>query len=150
MSQFLKVENFWDAVKPELETRFAGDVYSMWFQPMTCMTQTETEVVLSVPNEFSAIWVEDNYLELISDKIRYVAGRPMQVFLKVFEDTAKSREQELDLGIKQKHDSAARTNEILRSEVRTSEVRTTIGNFLNPKNTFENFVLIRHVASAVS
>jgi chromosomal replication initiator protein len=141
MSQFSKVENFWDAVKPELETRFAGDVYSMWFQPMTCMTQTETEVVLSVPNEFSAIWVEDNYLELISDKIRYVAGRPMQVFLKVFEGTAKSREQELDLGIKQKVDSAARTGEIKRPEFRHGEARATIGNFLNPKNTFENFVV---------
>ena len=61
MSQFSKVENFWDAVKPELEARFTADVFNMWFEPMNCMQQTDTEVVLSVPNEFSAIWVQDNY-----------------------------------------------------------------------------------------
>ncbi|MBH54355.1 MAG: chromosomal replication initiator protein DnaA [Opitutaceae bacterium] len=140
MSQFSKVENFWDAVKPELESRFTGDVFSMWFQPMNCLQQSDNEVVLSVPNEFSAIWVEDNYLELISDKIRYVAGRPMQVSLKVFEESSKSREQEFDLGLGKPIDDNAR-GEVVGSEQRAKGSRGTVGNFLNPKNTFENFVV---------
>lgn len=139
MSQFSKVENFWDAVKPELQARFNGDVFNMWFKPMDCLRQTETEVVLSVPNEFSAIWVEDNYLELISDKIRFVAGRPVQVSIQVFEEGAKSREQELNLGAEKQVDVRAANVETL--EPRIGEVRATIGNFLNPKNTFENFVV---------
>ncbi|MDG2171110.1 MAG: chromosomal replication initiator protein DnaA [Opitutales bacterium] len=139
MSQFSKVENFWDAVKPELEARFTADVFNMWFEPMNCMQQTDTEVVLSVPNEFSAIWVQDNYLELISDKIRFVAGRPMQVFLRVLEKSKRSDEQELDLGISSKE--TVRTTEAPDKVERPRESRAPIGNFLNPKNTFENFVV---------
>ncbi len=139
MSQYSKVENFWDAVKPELEARFTKDVFNMWFEPMNCMQQTDTEVVLSVPNEFSAIWVQDNYLELISDKIRFVAGRPMQVFLRVLETSKRSNEQELDLGISAKE--TVRTAEAPVTVDRSRETRSTIGNFLNPKNTFENFVV---------
>lgn len=139
MSQFSKVENFWDAVKPELEARFTADVFNMWFEPMNCMQQTDTEVVLSVPNEFSAIWVQDNYLELISDKIRFVAGRPMQVFLRVLENSKRSDNQELDLGISSKE--TLRTTETPAAVERPRETRSTIGNFLNPKNTFENFVV---------
>ena len=141
MSQFSKVENFWDAVKPELEARFTEDVFNMWFQPMNCLQQTDTEVVLSVPNEFSAIWVQDNYLELISDKIRYVAGRPMQVFLKVLEESGRSGEQELDLGMAQKESDQARSAELAAPVDRPQGTRSTVGNFLNPKNTFENFVV---------
>ena len=141
MSQFSKVENFWDAVKPELEARFNGDVYNMWFKPMSCLQQTDSEVVLSVPNEFSAIWVEDNYLELISDKIRFVAGRPIQVSIKVFEEDAKSREQELNLGLGGQEDPQGRGQSLSAVEPRAREIRSTVGNFLNPKNTFENFVV---------
>ena len=140
MSQFSKVENFWDAVKPELQTRFTEDVFNMWFEPMNCIQQTDTEVVLSVPNEFSAIWVQDNYLELISDKIRYVAGRPMQVFLKVLEETTRAKEQELDLKMSSKETEQTRSGERASLE-RQRETRKTVGNFLNPKNTFENFVV---------
>ena len=98
MSQYSKVESFWDAVKPELESRFKGDVYDMWFKPMSCLQETDAEVILTVPNEFSAIWVADNYLELILEKIRLVAGRPIKVTLKVFEDAQKPAERELNLG----------------------------------------------------
>ncbi|MCB1120731.1 MAG: chromosomal replication initiator protein DnaA [Verrucomicrobiae bacterium] len=141
MSQFSKVENFWDAVKPELQARFTPDVFAMWFQPMACLSQTETEVVLSVPNEFSAIWVEDNYLELISDKVRFVAGRPIKVSLKVHEPAGLSAEQELDLGISKKRDDSYRGGDLARDDIRRGELRTAVGNFLNPKNTFENFVV---------
>ena len=137
MSQFSKVENFWEAVKPELENRFKGDVYDMWFKPMSCLEQTDTEVLLSVPNEFSAIWVADNYLELILDKIRLVAGRPVKVSLKVYDDVSQVREQELNLGITKKED-VARAGELITRETR-ADVRPAIGNFLNPRNTFENF-----------
>lgn len=141
MSQFSKVENFWDAVKPELEARFTEDVFNMWFEPMNCLQQTDNEVVLSVPNEFSAIWVQDNYLELISDKIRFVAGRPIQVFLKVLEESTRDTEQELDLGISSKESENVRTADMTPAIDRARETRSTVGNFLNPKNTFENFVV---------
>ena len=151
MSQFSKVENFWDAVKPELENRFKGDVYDMWFKPMACLQQTDTEVVLTVPNEFSAIWVADNYLELILEKIRLVAGRPVKVALKVLEAPEKLLDRELSLGtIASRVESSRASAQTILSP--RNELRAPIGNFLNPKNTFENFVVgqnnnLAHAAS---
>lgn len=151
MSQYSKVESFWDAVKPELERRFKGDVYDMWFKPMSCLQETDSEVILTVPNDFSAIWVADNYLELILEKIRLVAGRPIKVTLKVFEDIQKSAERDLNLGNTKSEVEAPRQRAEPVSSTR-GEIRAPIGNFLNPKNTFENFVVglnnnLAHAAS---
>ncbi len=139
MSQFSKVESLWGVVKPELKSKFEGDIYNMWFKPMSCVRQTDTAVVLSVPNDFSSIWVEDNYLELISDKIRFAAGRPIKVSLKVLE--THSRKQELDLGLGHHTRQSSRIWQDKQQDGRLREPKTAVGNILNPKNTFENFVV---------
>jgi chromosomal replication initiator protein len=76
----------------------------------------------------------------------------MRVFLKVLEETAKTDEQELDFGLTQKENESVRAVEVVTPITRPTEVRTTIGIFLNPKNTFENFVVgqnnnLAHAAS---
>ena len=139
MSQFSNVETLWDVVKPELKGKFEGDVYNMWFKPIHCLRQTDTSVVLSVPDNFSSIWVEDNYLDLISDEIRIVAGQPILVSLEVSE--TKNRRRELDLERDRETGKMGRTRENKPAVNRFPEPSPTIGNILNPKNTFENFVV---------
>lgn len=138
MSQFSKTETLWDVVKPELKGKFEGDVYNMWFKPISCLRQTDTSVILSVPDEFSSIWIEDNYLDLISDEIRIVAGQPIKVSLEVLE--TNNRRRELDLDRDRPPRITDRTREEMPQVDRIPEP-STIGNILNPKNTFENFVV---------
>lgn len=138
MSQFSKAETLWDVVKPELKGKFEDDVYNMWFKPIYCLRQTDTSVVLSVPDEFSSIWIEDNYLDLISDEIRIVAGQPIKVSLEVLE--TNNRRRELDLEPDRRTIITGRTREEEPQGDRFPEP-STIGNILNPKNTFENFVV---------
>jgi len=154
MSQTAKVDSYWEVVKPELKSRFSEDVYNRWFEPMVCLGQSDNQVVLSVSDDFSAIWVQDNYLDLISDKIRLVAGCPIKVSLKVHEEEKQSPEMELNLDI-QESNPRVPSREKERAPARREEVAepsVAIGNILNPRNTFENFVVgannqLAHAAS---
>ena len=39
-------------------------------------------MVLGVPNDFAAIWIHDNYLDLITQRLRLTAGRMVTVTLR--------------------------------------------------------------------
>ena len=137
MSRISKIETLWDALKPKLKGKFEGDTYTRWFKPICCLQQTDSSVVLGVPDDFSSIWVEDNYLDLIADEFRIEAGRPIKVSLEVLETDSRERKFE-----GQRHARKTRpTWEDNHRVDRFPEANATIGNILNPKNTFENFIV---------
>ena len=49
----------------------------MWFSELICEAQTEDALVLKVPNEFNAIWIENNYCDFIQQQIRFISGSPL-------------------------------------------------------------------------
>src|SRR5213082_2627114 len=80
--------SLWETVKCDLKGLFPEDVFSMWFEPIRCVETTEDSLVLGVPNDFAAIWIHDNYLDLISQRLRLSAGRMVHVSLKKMTDGA--------------------------------------------------------------
>src|SRR5882757_5376048 len=88
--------SLWETVKCDLKGLFPEDVFQMWFEPMRCMETSEDAITLGVPNDFAAIWIHDNYPDLISQRLRLAAGRLVHVSLKkldngngvIFNDTA--------------------------------------------------------------
>jgi chromosomal replication initiator protein len=126
--------SLWETVKCDLKGLFPDDVFQMWFEPMTCIEASEDTVVLGVPNDFAAIWVHDNYLDLISQRLRLASGRMVHVSLRKLDQAhapASARQVE---PVRAKPAPAARRNG------RTDERLATAGS-LNPRNTFENFVV---------
>ena len=67
--------SLWETVKCDLKGLFPEDVFQMWFEPMRCLETSEDTITLGVPNDFAAIWIHDNYLDLISQRLRMAAGR---------------------------------------------------------------------------
>jgi chromosomal replication initiator protein len=123
--------SLWETVKCDLKGLFPEDVFSMWFEPIRCVETTEDSLVLGVPNDFAAIWIHDNYLDLISQRLRLSAGRMVHVSLKKMDQgngTAPARAAE------PKGRTAA------RRPLRYDE-RMAAASSLNPRNTFENFVV---------
>ena len=80
--------SLWETVKCDLKGLFPEDVFQMWFQPMTCVEAGEDSLILGVPNDFAAIWIHDNYLDLISQRVRMATGRMVNVTLKKLESPA--------------------------------------------------------------
>jgi chromosomal replication initiator protein len=124
--------NLWETVKCDLKGLFPDDVFQMWFEPMRCIETTDDSVTLGVQNDFAAIWIHDNYLDLISQRLRMAAGRMVQVNLRKVDGQAgtTSRVAVAEAKIKPAPKRTVRYDE-----------RVAAAGSLNPRNTFENFVV---------
>src|SRR5947209_2441692 len=74
--------SLWETVKCDFKGLFPEDVFQMWFEPIQCLEASGDFFMLGVPNDFPAIWIHDNYLDLISQRLRLVSGRMINVTLK--------------------------------------------------------------------
>ena len=124
--------NLWETVKCDLKGLFPDDVFQMWFEPMRCVESSEDAVTLGVPNDFAAIWIHDNYLDLISQRLRLTAGRMVSVSLRKVDANGAAAPRAAVVEPKAKP-APKRT---LRYDERSAAVGS-----LNPRNTFENFVV---------
>jgi len=135
--------NLWETVKCDLKGLFPEDVFQMWFEPLRCLAATEDSLVLAVPNDFAAIWIHDNYLDLISQRLRLAAGRMVHVSLK----KADQPGGEASAPITEAKSRAPQAKRTLRYDERLASAGS-----LNPRNSFENFVVgpnnqLAHAAS---
>jgi chromosomal replication initiator protein len=123
--------SLWETVKCDLKELFPDDVFQMWFEPMRCLETTEDAVTLGVQNDFAAIWIHDNYLDLLSQRLRLAAGRLVQVNL---------RKIEQGNGTTARAAVAVPAKPVAKRPPRYDE-RSAAAGTLNPRNTFENFVV---------
>ena len=90
-------ENIWNRVRTEFKSLFPGDVYDSWFENLESLnTDDEDTLMLGTSNEFAAIWIQDNYLDLISQKVRSAAGRAIQVVIEVTGDGKEERRDRVE------------------------------------------------------
>src|SRR3954471_5691886 len=74
--------SLWETVKCDFKSLFPEDVFQMWFEPVVCLETSADGMILGVPNDFAAIWIHDNYLDLITQRLRLTAGRVVNVTLR--------------------------------------------------------------------
>ena len=122
--------SLWETVKCDLKGLFPDDVFQMWFEPMRCLETTEDAVTLGVQNDFAAIWIHDNYLDLISQRLRLAAGRLVHVNLR-----------KIDQGNGTTARAAAAPVKPAAKRTPRYDERSAAAGTLNPRNTFENFVV---------
>src|SRR5208282_5290164 len=67
----------------QLRSKLSKDTFSMWFAPLRACAVEGNHVTLETPNEFSEVWLKDNYLSLLQDAIAVAAGRQLQVKFKI-------------------------------------------------------------------
>jgi chromosomal replication initiator protein len=130
--------NLWETVKCDFKSLFPEDVFQMWFEPVVCLETSEDSITLGVPNDFAAIWIHDNYLDLISQRLRLTAGRPVSVNLQKTDGPARSA------GSHRASEPAAPAARPRTSGVRRSgrgDDRGPAPGTLNIRNTFETFVV---------
>jgi chromosomal replication initiator protein len=150
--------SLWESVHKELKSLFPNDLYDMWFEGLICAEETDSKLVLTAPNEFNAIWIENNYLDLIAQQARSFAGTAVSVSIEVAEDiqvespSAESAPAQSSINRLQQSDRDrrdARSADAVANRVVEPQMRRT---FLNPRNTFENLVVgagnqLSHAAS---
>ena len=128
--------SLWETVKCDFKELFPEDVFQMWFEPMVCLETTEDALTLGVPNDFAAIWIHDNYLDLITQRLRLTAGRLVNV-------TLRKADSQRSPGTSHSHkiaEPAPRGKAAPRRSGRYDERSPSAGT-LNARNTFETFVV---------
>jgi chromosomal replication initiator protein len=125
----LSAEKIWNSAQDQLRSKLSKDTYSMWFAPLRAHAVDGNHVTLEAPNEFSELWLRDNYIGLLQDAFAVAAGRQLQVKFKIASSgTLVSA-------------SASSPTKIKPAES-THERATSSGDMhFNPKNTFETFVV---------
>ena len=126
----LSAEKIWNLAQEQLRSKLSKDTFSMWFAPLRACSVDGNDVTLETPNEFSEVWLKDNYTSLLQDAFAIAAGRQLQVKFKIAPGGAPVVLAATSMPAKMKsaelaHERASGSGEI----------------HFNPKNTFETFVV---------
>lgn len=153
MSKLSPTLSLWENVNQELKNLFPADLYEMWFHDLVCDEVGDNKLVLTTSNEFNAIWIENNYLDIIMQQARSFAGSAVQVKIEVAktEPVEKTEDKETVSANNRLAGTNADTRQT-RSDRSVAEGIPTRRTFLNPRNTFENLVVgsgnqLAHAAS---
>jgi len=130
----------WETAKKDIRGLFPEDVYKLWFEPIVCVDSSEDTLVLGVQTDFAAIWIHDNYLDLIVQRLRLTAGRAISVKLK---------KNDVDRGTppvvsaQETAAAAAKARAAVARRAPRYDERNPGSHtgMLNPRNTFETFVV---------
>ena len=126
----LSAEKIWDLAQEQLRSKLSKDTFSMWFAHLRVCAMDGNHVMLEVPNEFSEVWLKDNYTSLLQDAFAIAAGRQLQVKFQIAPGGAPVSPAAPVVPVKAKSAEPAH------------ERASGIGEIhFNPKNTFETFVV---------
>src|SRR5436189_6334618 len=69
----------WSSAQQLLRTRLNSEIYNLWFAPLRAIDVNSEVVTLEVPNDFSGVWLQENYRDLIHDAIGQCTGEALRV-----------------------------------------------------------------------
>jgi len=123
-------ETFWSSLRENLLEVIPADTFRVWFDNIKVGHMDEDGCELITPNEFSAIWIRDNYLDVIRQEADKLVGYPYSVeLLGSYEEDAEHSNNRIKQASKPKSTRTSGPSLHGRS----------LG--INPKNTFSNFIV---------
>lgn len=115
----------WDRALSSIENKLNNQVFDAWFRPIEFEQINEKIVTLKVPNKFFKEWLSNNYLDIIKEALLIENGRHLDV----------------EFVVAPKSVSGTNENTIREIEATQTPRPNTHRSHLNPKYTFENFVV---------
>jgi chromosomal replication initiator protein len=117
----------WASAQQLLRTMLNAEIYNLWFAPVRAVSINSEILTLEVPNDFSGVWLKENYRDLIQDVLGQCTGEALRIEFTVGgADEPKHAPGEA---------KPAAKKEPVREDATPREFP------FNPKNTFETFVV---------
>src|SRR3954470_9184812 len=129
--------SLWETVKCDFKSLFPEEVFQMWFEPVVCLETTGDAMVLGVSNDFAAIWIQENYLDLITQRLRLTAGRMVNVTLRKTDTMARPGTGTTASNGKTDGAQAGKPRAATPRRTLRYDERGPAAGTLNPRNTFE-------------
>ena len=136
-----KCTQIWQKLSAALKPQVSADTYKRWFSAVRLVNLTDDAITLLVPNNIYQFWIESNHMVALQSAIETALDGPRKVKFILPSDGSEV----LAEGIAE----PARVEEPEPSNARDTKA-SALG--LNPRNTFESFVVgpnneIAHAAS---
>ena len=114
----------WGEASKVLQGMLNPDLFTRWFLPIKPVEIKDDTLVLGVANEFSQIWLQDNFLPLVREAVNQSAKQPLHVRFVVVQ------------GQKDSGQSRAASHPDKRTATRPA-----LDIKLNPRYSFDSFVV---------
>lgn len=118
-------QKLWNGFLLKVEEQVGKNLFDLWFRPMKLMGIDGSQVTIEIPNRFFKEWIEDYYPNTLEEIIGGITGHQVKIIYKI-----KASEKE-DIQLR---------NATIALENRKNKLARR-GIYLNPKYTFENFVV---------
>lgn len=136
-----KCAHLWQRLSTALKPQISADSFKRWFSAVELIEAKEKSVTLGVPNNIYQFWIESNYMPALQTAIVDTFGSPRAV---KFCSPSESGTQNFS-------DDSMPLKQVLQETAGGTKPGATVPG-LNPRNTFESFVVgpnneIAHAAS---
>ncbi len=122
-------EDLWGAVLAQIQLNISQANFNTWFKNTKISSMDGPEVIISVPNSFAKEWLENKYNKII---------------LKTINETNGGRVRKISYSINSKEIKPVKkySNDPINSaQLEFSEFKVDKNSNLNPRYTFDNFVV---------
>jgi len=119
------VDKIWTQTTDQIRTLLNTETYNLWFSSVQPVSLNQSSITLEVPNEFSEVWLKDNYLELLQDALATASGRKLNIKFKVAEGNGAAP-------------APAKPARGKKAAVKKANDGDLV---FNPRNTFDTFVV---------
>ncbi len=121
-------KKLWDSVLVEMELNLSKPNFNTWFKDTSVVKQEDGAVYLSVPNTFVQDWLGSKFHHMILKALRNVSGHIQSLHYVISKEEMKDR-------------SEPQKNQQITKELPIADVYINKEDNLNPRYTFETFVV---------
>lgn len=119
----MNLDDIWNNALQKIEKVVGSGVFDLWFKPMKLIGLDNSCATIEIPNRFFREWIEDFYPNTLESIIGDIVNQPLKIDYRI----------------------AEKENLQLKSTIKALESRRSWlsgrGIYLNPKYTFETFVV---------
>jgi chromosomal replication initiator protein len=119
----------WDEIANGIRQKVSADAFQRWFANIELVHADEGALTFQVPNTIYQLWIESNYLNFVQSSIIAVLGSPREIKFQVIES------EKAVLAVENEPPAAAASPKSRDKEADPP------GNGMNPRNTFDSFVV---------
>ena len=121
------LENLWDKVLAKIQENLSKPSFETWFQETKIIAIQNNLLIIEVPNEFAKDWIETRYSKLIAEIVENITNKSLDIKFVMPEMKNEAIEEQKE--------------QIEEEETTTKEEQKDNEAILNPKYTFDTFVI---------
>jgi chromosomal replication initiator protein len=131
----------WTEIVSTIRSEVSSDTFTRWFKDVEFVALSDTRLTIRVPNNIYQLWIESNYLALLQSAAMLATGKKLTTEF-LYADTEPARAPSTpEAPSRSVAEAVEEEAEEEDNAARKSATPGVPSHGLNPRNTFESFVV---------